>query len=430
MKQLINSLKGDKVIWSFVALLALFSFMPVFSASSNLAYIGHGTGNTLGYLVKHLAHICIGFLIIYWIHKVPYHYFKGISIIALPIVWVLLGYTLIKGTVIAGANASRWIQVPFIGITFQTSTLATIVLLIFVARYLSKKRDTAITFKSSLWELWLPVFVTLMFILPANFSTSALIFSMVLMLAFVGKYPLKYIGIVVGVGVIGLTFFILLAKAFPDAFPNRVDTWISRVENYVSDKPDEDDYQIEKAKIAIASGGLQGLGPGKSVQKNFLPQSSSDFIYAIIVEEYGLIGGLTVLGLYLLLFFRFIVAAHKANTVFGKLVVVGLGFPMIFQALINMGVAVELLPVTGQTLPLISSGGSSIWMTCIALGIIISVTKKEEEIAQEKAEKEKRDEILQRMIDEQIAKEEAFEEQQFSIEDKTANPMDAVINKK
>lgn len=430
MKQLINSLKGDKVIWSFVALLALFSFMPVFSASSNLAYIGHGTGNTLGYLVKHLAHICIGFLIIYWIHKVPYHYFKGISIIALPIVWVLLGYTLIKGTVIAGANASRWIQVPFIGITFQTSTLATIVLLIFVARYLSKKRDTAITFKSSLWELWLPVFITLMFILPANFSTSALIFSMVLMLAFVGKYPLKYIGIVVGVGVIGLTFFILLAKAFPDAFPNRVDTWISRVENYVSDKPDEDDYQIEKAKIAIASGGLQGLGPGKSVQKNFLPQSSSDFIYAIIVEEYGLIGGLTVLGLYLLLFFRFIVAAHKANTVFGKLVVVGLGFPMIFQALINMGVAVELLPVTGQTLPLISSGGSSIWMTCIALGIIISVTKKEEEIAQEKAEKEKRDEILQRMIDEQIAREEAFEEQQFSIEDKTTNPMDAVINKK
>jgi cell division protein FtsW len=404
--------------------------MPVFSASSNLAYIGHGTGNTLGYLLKHLAHICIGFLIIYWIHKVPYHYFKGISIIALPIVWVLLGYTLIKGTVIAGANASRWIQVPFIGITFQTSTLATIVLLIFVARYLSKKRDTAITFKSSLWELWLPVFITLMFILPANFSTSALIFSMVLMLAFVGKYPLKYIGIVVGVGIIGLTFFILLAKAFPDAFPNRVDTWISRVENYVSDKPDEDDYQIEKAKIAIASGGLQGLGPGKSVQKNFLPQSSSDFIYAIIVEEYGLIGGLIVLGLYLLLFFRFIVAAHKANTVFGKLVVVGLGFPMIFQALINMGVAVELLPVTGQTLPLISSGGSSIWMTCIALGIIISVTKKEEEIAQEKAEKEKRDEILQRMIDEQIAKEEALEEQQFSIEDKATNPMDAVMNKK
>lgn len=430
MKELINSLKGDKVIWSFVALLALFSFMPVFSASSNLAYIGHGTGNTLGYLLKHLAHICIGFLIIYWVHKVPYHYFRAISKIGLPIVWILLGYTMVKGTVIAGANASRWIQVPFIGITFQTSTLAAIVLLIFVAGYLSKKRETAITFKSSMWELWLPVFLTILFILPSNFSTAALIFSMVLMLTFVGKYPLKYIGIVVGVGLVCLLFFGAIAKTFPDAFPNRVDTWISRIDNFTSDKPDEDDYQIEKAKIAIASGGAYGLGPGKSIQKNFLPQSSSDFIYAIIVEEYGLIGGIGVLGMYLLLFFRFIVAAHKANTIFGKLVVVGLGFPMIFQAMVNMAVAVELLPVTGQTLPLISSGGSSIWMTCIALGIIISVTKKDEEILEEKVEKEKREEILKRMIDEQIAKENAMEDESFSIQDESENPMNAVLNKK
>lgn len=434
MKQLINNLKGDKVIWSFVALLALFSFMPVFSASSNLAYIGHGTGNTLGYLLKHFAHICIGFLIIYWVHKVPYHYYRGISMIALPIVWVLLAYTLVKGTVVAGANASRWIEVPFTRITFQTSTLAAIVLLIFVARYLSKKRETPITFKSSLWELWLPVFITLLFILPANFSTTALIFAMVLMLTFVGKYPLKYIGIIVGAGIVMLTFFILVAKAFPDAFPNRVDTWISRIDNFTSDKPDEDDYQIEKAKIAIATGGIQGLGPGKSIQKNFLPQSSSDFIYAIIVEEYGLIGGFTVLGLYMLLFLRFIVAAHKANTLFGKLLVVGLGFPMIFQALVNMAVAVELLPVTGQTLPLISSGGSSIWMTSIALGIIISVTKKDEEIAQEKAEKESREETLRRMIDAQIIREAEAEEalkaenNNYSIEDK-ANPMNAVLGK-
>ena len=165
-------------------------------------------------------------------------------------------------------------------------------------------------------------------------------------------------------------------------------------------RPNEDDYQIEKAKIAIATGNVYGLGPGKSVQKNFLPQSSSDFIFAIIVEEYGLVGGLGVLFLYLMLFFRFLVSAHKAKTLFGKLLIVGLGFPIIFQALINMGVAVELLPVTGQTLPLISSGGSSIWMTCIAIGIIISVTKKEEEIAQEMAEKEEREEALKRMIDE------------------------------
>ena len=429
MKQLVNKLKGDRVIWSFVALLALFSFMPVFSASSNLAYIGHGTGNTLGYLVKHLAHICIGFAIIYFVHKVPYHYFKAISKGALYVVWVLLAYTLIKGTVIAGANASRWIQVPFIGITFQTSTLASMVLFIFVARYLSKTRAVPITFKSSILELWLPVFITLMFILPANFSTTALIFAMVLMLVFIGKYPLKYIAIVVGSGILFLTFFILIAKAFPDSrFFSRVGTWGNRIENFRTDKPDEDNYQIEKAKIAIASGKIYGLGPGKSVQKNFLPQSSSDFIFAIIVEEYGLIGGFGVLTLYLLLLFRFVIASHKANTLFGKLVVVGLGFPMIFQAMINMAVAVELLPVTGQTLPLISSGGSSIWMTCFALGIIISVTKKDEEIAQELMNTAKREEALQKLIDRELEEEEVVAEN-FSIEDKAANPMNAVLNK-
>ncbi|WP_426064173.1 FtsW/RodA/SpoVE family cell cycle protein [Flavobacterium sp. DSP2-3-1] len=428
MKQLINNLKGDKGIWSFVALLALFSFMPVFSASSNLAYIGQGNGNTLGYLVKHIMHIGIGFTIIFMVHKIPYHYFKAVSKGALYIVWVLLAYTLVKGTVIAGANASRWIQVPFIGVTFQTSTLAAMVLFIFVARYLSKTREVPIDFKSSVWELWVPVFVTLLFILPANFSTTALIFSMVLMLVFIGKYPLRYIGIVVGSGIVFLAFFIFIAKAFPDAFPNRVDTWINRIDNFTSDKPGEDDYQIEKAKIAIASGKIYGLGPGKSIQKNFLPQSSSDFIFAIIVEEYGLIGGLGVLALYLLLLFRFVIASHKAKSLFGKLVVVGLGFPMIFQAMVNMAVAVELLPVTGQTLPLISTGGSSIWMTCFALGIIISVTKKEEEIAQEMKDAAKREEALQKLIDRELDEEGAIAGG-YSIEDKASNPMQAILNK-
>lgn len=428
MLKIINSLKGDKVIWAFVALLALFSFMPVFSASSNLAYMRHGSGNAATYLVKHLAHIFIGFFIIYQVHKIPYHYFRGISRIALPIIWLLLIYTLVKGTVIEGANASRWIQVPFIGISFQTSTLAAIVLYIYVARYLSKKREKEPTFKESFIDLWIPVFITLMFILPANFSTAALIFAMVTMLAFIGKYPLRYIGIIIGSGILALTMFILVARAFPKAFPNRVDTWVSRIDNFTSDKPDEDDYQIEKAKIAIASGGVYGLGPGKSVQKNFLPQSSSDFIYAIIVEEYGLIGALTVMGMYMLLLFRFVVAAHKSNSLFGKLVVIGLGFPIIFQALINMAVAVELLPVTGQTLPLISSGGSSVWMTCIAVGIILSVTKKEEEIAEELQEKQKREDALQRLIDKQMKDEEEAgnTDEDFSIED---NPMNAVLNK-
>ena len=429
MKQLINNLKGDKGIWSFVALLALFSFMPVFSASSNLAYLGHGTGNTLGYLVKHFIHICCGFAIIFSVHKIPYNYFRSISKMLLPVVWVVLAITMIKGQVIAGANASRWLQIPFVGISFQPSAFAALVLFVFVARYLSKTREEPIDFVESLKELWLPVFITLMFILPSNFSTTALIFAMIIMLVFIGKYPLKYIGIIVGVGILSLTFFILIAKAFPGAFNNRVSTWESRIESYWSDDNEEDDYQIEKAKIAIASGKIYGLGPGKCVQKNFLPQSSSDFIYAIIVEEYGLIGGLGVLALYLLLMFRFVVASHKAPTLFGKLVVIGLGFPMIFQAMINMAVAVELLPVTGQTLPLISSGGTSIWMTCIALGIIIGVTKKEEEIEQEQKDAARRYEALQKLIDDQIATDDIKVETSYSIEDKVSNPMNAVLNK-
>ncbi|CAM3793208.1 FtsW/RodA/SpoVE family cell cycle protein [Flavobacterium branchiophilum] len=430
MKKLISKLKGDKGIWSFVALLGIFSFMPVFSASSNLAYMNHGTGSTIGYLISHLVHIFLGFIIIFWVQKVPYHYYRGLSKFALIIVWFLLVYTLLNGTVIAGANASRWIKIPFVGITFQTSTLASIVLMVFVARYLAKNKDVAYTFRDSFIDLWIPVGITLMLILPANLSTAALIFAMVLMLTYVGHYPLKYLGIILGSGFLFLVSFMVLAKTFPNAFPNRVDTWISRIENFTTDKPGEDDYQIEKAKIAIASGTIYGLGPGKSVQKHFLPQSSSDFIYAIIVEEYGMIGGLGILFIYMLLFFRFIVAAQKANSFFGKLLVIGLGFPMIFQAIINMGVAVELFPVTGQPLPLVSSGGSSIWMTCIALGIILSVTKKEEEIIEELKEKERREASLKRLIDEQIVKENEDQLTDYDIVDTSENPMNPILNPK
>jgi cell division protein FtsW len=428
MFAIINKLKGDKVIWALVALLALFSFMPVFSASSNLAYAGKGTGNTVSYLIKHLVHIGLGFFIIYRIHKIPYHYFRSISRFLLPFIWVLLAYTLFKGTVIAGANASRWIQVPFVGISFQPSAFAFIVMMIFVARYLSKSREEPVTFKSSFIDLWLPVGITLLFILPANFSTAALMFLMIIMLVFIGKYPIKYITAIIGVGLASLMLFVLIAKAFPNPLTTRVNTWEARIERFFQDDVQDPDeiYQIERAKTAIASGGIYGLGPGKSVQKNFLPQSSSDFIYAIIVEEFGLIGGIAILGIYLLLLFRIVVAAHKANTLFGKLIVVGLGFPFVFQALINMGVAVELLPTTGQTLPLISSGGSSIWVSSIAIGIILNVTKKEEEIAAENAEKSKRETALQKMIDKQIQEDEEADKEIVESDD---NPMNPVLNK-
>ena len=431
MKTLIHNLRGDKVIWAMVALLALISFIPVYSASSNLAYQKHGTGNTLVYLIKHLVHLSAGIWIMFQVQKIPYHYFRSISRVLLPIAWILLAYTMLKGTMIDGANASRWISVPFVGITFQPSAFAGIVLFLYVARYLSKTEIPDMTFQKSFVELWIPVFITLALILPANFSTTALIFSMVLMLTFVGNYPVKNSAVIVGMGILAFAFFILLVKAFPDAFPNRVDTWMSRIENFASEVPDEDDYQIEKAKTAIASGGIYGLGPGKSVQKNFLPQSSSDFIFAIIVEELGLAGAFFIILIYLILFIRFVIASYKAPTVFGKLVVAGLGFPIIFQAFINMGVAVELLPTTGQTLPLISSGGTSIWMTCAALGIILNVTKKEEEIVQENLDKQKREEALQRIIDRELSEEDKIEEvfnEGYSIED-VANPMNAVLNK-
>ena len=378
MKTVFDNIKGDRIIWAIAALLAIFSFLPVYSAASNLAYIGSGS-NTFSYFIKHFVHLFLGFSIIYGVHKIPYRYFKGLSMVMIPVVLILLIITMLQGATIGGANASRWIRVPIVGFTFQPSTLAALVLMVYVARYLSKIKDETISFRESVLPLWLPVFIVLALILPANFSTAALIFSMVILLTFVGGYPLKYLSIIIGSGVVVLALFVLTAKAFPDLMPNRVDTWTSRISSFVDSEVTQEDYQIEKAKIAIASGGVQGLGPGKSVQKNFLPQSSSDFIFAIIIEEYGLIGGILLLILYLWLLFRIVIVAQKSDSVFGKLLAIGVGIPVIFQALVNMGVAVQLFPVTGQTLPLISSGGTSIWVTCLALGVVLSVSAKRDE---------------------------------------------------
>lgn len=379
MNNIISQIKGDKAIWATAGLLALFSFLPVYSASSNIAYL-YGDGSTFNYLVVHFFHLLLGFCLLYAVHKIPYHYFKGLSILLLPVVVVLLIYTIAQGTTIDGANASRWIQIPLVGVTFQTSTLAAVVLLIYVARYLTKISEKTVTFKETILPLWTPVFVVLALILPANFSTTAIIFTMVIVLVFLGGYPIKYIGIIIGAGLLVLAFFVLTAKAFPGLLPNRVDTWTNRIENFANGEDTEADYQIEKAKIAIARGGVTGSGIGKSVQRNFLPQSSSDFIYAIIVEEMGLLGAFGVMLAYLMLLFRIVIIATKADSIFGKLVVIGVGLPIVFQALVNMAVAVELFPVTGQTLPLISSGGTSIWMTCLSLGIVLSVSAKREEI--------------------------------------------------
>ncbi len=377
MKNILKNIEGDRAIWAIVLILAFLSFMPVYSASTNLVYVVN-LGTPTYHLIKHIVLLFFGFLIIYGVHKIPYRYFSGGSVIMLPLVILLLVFTLSQGTIVGGANASRWIQIPFLGVGFQTSTFASVVLMVYVARYLARNKENTITFKESILPLWLPVALVLGLILPANFSTTAIVFSMVLLVCLIGGYPIKYLLSVIGIGVAALTLFILLAKAFPSAMPNRVDTWISRIENFTN-KDAQEGYQVEKAKIAIASGGLTGRGPGKSIQKNFLPQSSSDFIFAIIVEEYGLIfGALSVIVFYFLLLFRIVVAAKNASSVFGSLLVIGVGIPIIFQAIINMSVAVNLFPVTGQTLPLISSGGTSVWMTCLAIGIVLSVSANKE----------------------------------------------------
>ena len=373
MNNIFANIQGDKTLWAVLILLAGFSFLPVYSAASNLAYVS-GSGNTFNYLFKHFIHLSLGFTFMYLMQKIPYHYFRGISILMIPVVIVLLLYTIFQPSVTDSlTNTNRWIKIPFVGFTFQPSTLAGVILMIYVSRYLAKIKDIDVRFSQTILPLWIPTLFILLLILPANFSTTAIIFSMVILLCFVGGYPIKHLLAIVLSGILVLSIFILTIKAYPGIFPNRVDTWKSRIENFVNKENTTENYQIEKAKIAIATGGVRGLGPGKSVQKNFLPQSSSDFIFAIIIEEYGLIGGLFLLTVYALFLLRIIIISNKAESVFGSLLVIALGVPIVFQALVNIGVSVELFPITGQPLPLISSGGTSIWMTCIAIGIIQSV---------------------------------------------------------
>ena len=373
MNNIFANIQGDKTLWAVLILLAGFSFLPVYSAASNLAYVS-GSGNTFNYLFKHFIHLSLGFTFMYLMQKIPYHYFRGISILMIPVVIVLLLYTIFQPSVTDSlTNTNRWIKIPFVGFTFQPSTLAGVILMIYVSRYLAKIKDIDVRFSQTILPLWIPTLFILLLILPANFSTTAIIFSMVILLCFVGGYPIKHLLAIVLSGILVLSIFILTIKAYPEIFPNRVDTWKSRIENFVNKENTTENYQIEKAKIAIATGGVRGLGPGKSVQKNFLPQSSSDFIFAIIIEEYGLIGGLFLLTVYALFLLRIIIISNKAESIFGSLLLIALGVPIVFQALVNIGVSVELFPITGQPLPLISSGGTSIWMTCIAIGIIQSV---------------------------------------------------------
>ena len=369
MKLFLDKIKGDKIIWSIVLLLAIFSFLPVYSASSNF-----GNGFILSNLIKHVAIVLIGIVIMYSVHLIPYKYFKGLSLIFLPFIIAILLFTSLQGNLIDGANASRWIKLPIIGLSFQPSSMATVILMVYVSFYLSKNYNKSINFSKTIFPLWIPIILVVFLILPSNFSTAAMIFLMIITLIFIGGYPFKYLFGIVFSGFILFSLFFLTVKNYPDLMPNRIDTWVSRIENFTSSENAENNYQVLRAKSAIATGMVFGVGAGKSTMKNILPQSTSDFIYAIITEEYGTIGAVSVLFLYLLLLFRIIIVSYKSDTIFGQLLALGVGLPVIFQAFINMGVAVQLFPVTGQPLPLISTGGTSIWMTFLALGIVLSVS--------------------------------------------------------
>lgn len=364
-------LKGDKFLWGLILLLMVVSFLPIYSASSSLAY-KFGGGNTLKFLTKHLIHLVLGGVLMYAVHRLNFRIIGKLSVAILPFAIVLLIITLSQGQEMGGANASRWVRIPVLGFTFQTSAFASLALLVWLARWFAKPRDLE-QFKSLYWPLG-AIASTLIFILPADFSTTAIIFAMAFMLMYVAGTPLKHLGKIIGIAAVGLTLFILIVVAFPQ-ISNRVSTWKARIVNFVGDDVSDDaSYQTDLAKMAIAEGQVFGKGPGKSVQKNFLPQSNSDFVFAIITEEYGLVGASMVILIYAGLFRRIVRIARRAHTKFGSLLVLAAASGMMLQTLVNMSVATNMMPVTGQTLPFLSAGGSSIWMTCIALGIILSVS--------------------------------------------------------
>ncbi len=373
MFQFLKNIKGDKVIWMIVILLCVVSLLAVYSSTGTLAYKKQG-GNTEYYLIKHFLILMFGFGLMYLTHLVKYTYYSRISQVGLMLTIPLLIYTLVSGTNLNEAN--RWLTVPIINLTFQSSDIAKLLLIMYLARVLSKKQDQIKRFRSGFLPVIAPVILICILILPANFSTAAILFVTCLVLMFIGRINLKYIFSLIGLGIVAIVMIFTLAKTFPDLFP-RGETWVKRVDNFLHKENANDDakYQPDQAKIAIVSGGILGKSPGKSTQRNFLPHPYSDFIFAIIIEEYGIVGGCIIVMLYLTLFFRIVKITTRCHGNFGSFLTIGIGFSLVFQAMINMAVAVSLFPVTGQTLPLVSMGGTSIWFTSIALGIILSVSR-------------------------------------------------------
>lgn len=401
-KGLSSKTKGDKVIWAIVVLLALVSLLVVYSSTGSLAYKMY-KGNTEVYLFKQIVFISIGIAIIYFAHMVNYTMYSKLARILFLIAIPLLIYTLFFGVKLN--EGSRWIRLPIINLTFQTSDLAKLALIMYMSRMLSRKQDVIKDFKQGFLPIAIPVGIVCILIAPANLSTALLIGATSMLLMFIGRVSMKHLLMVIGIAMIPVALLIM-AAVFQHNSNNstnvrntraesksrlfvRVSTWVSRVEHFMyggKDIDDDDNYQINQAKIAIAKGGVLGLGPGNSEQRNFLPHPYSDFIYAIIIEEYGLIGGALILFVYMIFLFRSIQLFRKCPYAFGAFLSLGLSFTLVIQALANMAVNVNLFPVTGVTLPLVSMGGSSFLFTCLAIGIILSVARNVEKMEAKAAE--------------------------------------------
>ncbi|MBA2330789.1 MAG: FtsW/RodA/SpoVE family cell cycle protein [Flavisolibacter sp.] len=387
--------RGDKVIWALVGLLVLASLLVVYSATGSLAYKMY-KGNTEIYLFKQIAFIAIGFCIIYFAHLVNYTLYSRIAKLLFLLSIPLLLYTLFFGVTLN--EGSRWIKLPIINMTMQTSDLAKLALFMFLARLLCRKQNVIKDFKKGFLPVAIPIGITCILIAPANLSTALLLGASCMLLLFIGRVRTKHLAVVAGLAMIPVVLLVMaavikhktagdevlpVAKEKSTKITARVDTWISRVEHFIYNSKDADNdhlYQINQAKIAIAKGGILGVGPGNSEQRNFLPQAYNDFIYAIIIEEYGLLGGAFIIFIYIVFLFRSIRLFKRCPYAFGAFLALGLSFTLVIQAMANMAVNVNLFPVTGVTLPLVSMGGSSFLFTCLSIGIILSVARNVEQL--------------------------------------------------
>jgi cell division protein FtsW len=364
-------IKGDRVIWTVVILLSLLSLLAVYSSTGTLAY-KYQEGNTIYYMVRHLVILMLGFALMYLAHKVKYTYYSRIFQVTLYIAILLLIITIIFGKDIN--EAKRALQLPF-GLTFQAADLAKLTLIIYLARALTRKQDVRHDFRSLFLPVMAPIIIVCGLILPGNLSTAVMLFITSMVLLFIGRIRWLNLLRLAGIAVASLAIFIGILMLLPENKQGRLKTWENRIEGFFADDSQEDD-QVVQSKIAVVSGGLLGKMPGNSTQRNFLSHPYSDFIFAIILEEYGLIGGAFVVLLYMILLFRAVRIVTKTPRTFGAFLTIGVAFSLVFQALINMGVAVDLLPVTGQPLPLVSMGGTSVWFTSLSIGIILSVSKE------------------------------------------------------